>query len=61
MFEDLQRAIESVEPYVKQRIGEFKRLRSEGITHYDFRPFLNLELDADIFSELCFCLLTANS
>jgi N-glycosylase/DNA lyase len=61
MFEDLQRAIESVMPYVKQRIGEFKRLRDEGITHYDFRPFLKIELDADIFSELCFCLLTANS
>ncbi len=61
MFEDLQKAIASVGPYVKQRIDEFKRLRNEGITHYDFRPFLNLELDADIFSELCFCILTANS
>ena len=53
--------IPRVERYVKQRIGEFKRLGSEGKTHYDFRPFLDIDYEAGIFSELCFCVLTANS
>jgi len=61
VFEDIKKAKEKVEAYVKRRLAEFKRLGEEGITHYDFRPFLDVELDADIFSELCFCILTANS
>ncbi|WP_461830181.1 N-glycosylase/DNA lyase, partial [Aquifex sp.] len=47
--------------YVEQRIKEFKTLGEEGKTHYDFRPFLDIDYDAGVFSELCFCLLTANS
>ena len=61
MFEEIIEAKEKVEDIVNQRLKEFKRLREEGITHYNFRPFLDLEYDADVFSELCFCLLTANS
>jgi N-glycosylase/DNA lyase len=50
-----------VEKYVKGRISEFRRLGEEGRTLFDFRPFLNISYEAGIFSELCFCLLTANS
>ncbi len=61
MFEDIERAIKLVESYVKKRVEEFRKLRDVGITHYDFRPFLDVDLEADVFSELCFCILTANS
>jgi len=61
MFEDLLEVKERVEPYVKQRLSEFKRLGKEGKTWFDFRPFANYAYEADIFSELCFCILTANS
>jgi thermostable 8-oxoguanine DNA glycosylase len=29
--------------------------------YFNFKPFLDAEYKADLFSELCFCLLTANS
>jgi len=53
--------IPKVERYVKQRTAEFKRLGREGRTHFNFRPFLEVEYEAGLFSELCFCVLTANS
>ncbi len=59
--EKVRETIPEVERYVKQRINEFRTLGREGKTHYDFRPFLEIEYDAGIFSELCFCILTANS
>jgi N-glycosylase/DNA lyase len=61
MFEDIIEAKASVGHFVNKRVEEFKKLGREGITFYDFRPFLDVQLEADIFSELCFCLLTANS
>lgn len=61
MFEDILEAKHQVEKYVKKRMEEFSSLKEKGITHYDFRPFLQVDFYADTFSELCFCLLTANS
>ncbi|ADC89833.1 DNA-(apurinic or apyrimidinic site) lyase [Thermocrinis albus DSM 14484] len=61
MQDELLLIKEKVGQYVDRRIGEFERLGREGRTHYDFRPFLDVDMDTDIFSELCFCILTANS
>lgn len=60
-IEKVKEIIPKIERFVRQRIEEFKRLGREGRTHYDFRPFLDIDFDAGLFSELCFCLLTANS
>ena len=60
-IEEIKRVIPEVKTYVDQRVKEFKTLGEKGKTHYDFRPFLDINYDAGIFSELCFCLLTANS
>ncbi len=60
-IEEIKKAIEEVKIYVDRRMKEFERLGKEGITHYNFKPFLDIEFDAGIFSELCFCILTANS
>ncbi|GAB6066338.1 N-glycosylase/DNA lyase [Aquifex pyrophilus] len=60
-IEEIKKVIPQVERYVKQRMNEFERLGREGKTHFDFRPFLDIDYDAGIFSELCFCILTANS
>ncbi|MBK3331850.1 N-glycosylase/DNA lyase [Persephonella atlantica] len=60
--EEIQRVKPEVERYVRQRISEFKSLRENNLTTFDFRPFVNIEpYQADIFSEACFCILTANS
>jgi len=59
--EKLRKAILEAEKYVHQRIEEFEKLGEKGETLFNFEPFLNLTLKADTFSELCFCLLTANS
>ncbi|MCX7759571.1 MAG: N-glycosylase/DNA lyase [Hydrogenothermaceae bacterium] len=51
-----------VEQFVKERISQFKTLRENGLTTFSFKPFLDIEpYLADIFSESCFCILTANS
>lgn len=60
-LEEIKKVIPEVKTFVDKRIEEFKRLGEEGKTHYDFRPFLDLDYEAGIFSELCFCILTANS
>ncbi len=60
-MEELKVALTKVKPFVKKRIFEFERLLREGETEFDFRPFLNLKFKTDLFSELCFCILTANS
>ncbi len=60
-IEKVKEVIPKVGPYVSQRIGEFRKLGKEGGTHYDFRPFLDIDFEAGLFSELCFCILTANS
>ena len=57
---ELREVIPSVKEYVLRRIEEFRELGEKGRTRYDFSPFLDLKFEAGIFSELCFCLLTAN-
>lgn len=61
MFEDLLAVREKVRPYVEDRLSQFRELGQKGRTTFDFRPFADYVYEADIFSELCFCLLTANS
>jgi len=51
----------SLKDIVQKRIEEFKELGSKGRTMFDFKPFLNIELETGVFGELCFCFLTANS
>jgi N-glycosylase/DNA lyase len=46
---------------VEKRIQEFKELGANGKTRFDFRPFLDIDLETGLFGELCFCFLTANS
>jgi len=60
-IEEVKSVIPRVERYVKQRMEEFERLGKGGKTHFDFRPFLDIDYDAGLFSELSFCILTANS
>lgn len=60
--DEIIKARKEVEKYVKQRISEFKNLKEKNLTTFNFRPFLDIEpYQADIFSEACFCILTANS
>lgn len=61
--EDIILAVKlEIEPFVKERVSQFKNLKENGITTFSFKPFLNIEpYQADIFSESCFCILTANS
>ncbi len=47
--------------YVKKRVEEFERLGKKGRTVFNFRPFLDLKLRADVKTELAFCISTANS
>ncbi|MFN3870126.1 MAG: N-glycosylase/DNA lyase [Aquificaceae bacterium] len=61
MFEELIALKEKIGDHVKRRLLEFKRLGKEGRTTFDFRPYASYVYEADLFSELCFCLLTANS
>ncbi|MFN3975933.1 MAG: N-glycosylase/DNA lyase [Aquificaceae bacterium] len=61
MFEELTALKEKIGEHVKGRLLEFKRLGKEGRTTFDFRPYADYVYEADIFSELCFCILTANS
>ncbi len=61
MFEELQELREKIKPYIDKRLSEFKELGKTGKTTFDFRPFADYVYTADLFSELCFCLLTANS
>lgn len=53
---------EKVQPYITERIFQFRQLRETGKTIFSFYPFLDVKpYEADIFSEACFCILTANS
>lgn len=61
MFEEILKIKEKVKPYVDRRLSEFKELGERGKTTFDFRPFADHVYEADLFSELCFCILTANS
>lgn len=46
---------------ISRRLEEFRLLGKRGQVTFDFRPFLELEIDATIESELAFCISTANS
>ena len=46
---------------VKRRIEEFNTLGNVGFTVFDFSPFLKLKIKATLWSELAFCISTANS
>jgi len=59
--EKLRRLIPRIGTYVRKRTEEFRTLGRRGETFFDFRPFADLAFETDLFSELCFCLLTANS
>jgi N-glycosylase/DNA lyase len=61
VFEDVLLAKEKVGSFVHRRLEEFENLGKFGETYFNFKPFLDAEYKADLFSELCFCLLTANS
>jgi N-glycosylase/DNA lyase len=59
--EVILKATFEVKPYVDQRISQFKSLKEKGLTIFDFKPFVDIKpYEADIFSEACFCILTAN-
>lgn len=47
--------------YIDKRIKEFEILGKNGVVKFDFKPFLELEIEATIESELVFCISTANS
>lgn len=53
---------EKVQPYIVERINQFKQLKNTGKSVFSFQPFLDVgPYEADLFSEACFCILTANS
>ena len=58
--EDLIKTKEEIRPYLEARLREFRELGTRGETTFNFHPFLELSFKADLFSELAFCLLTAN-
>lgn len=49
------------ESIIGQRIKEFETLGRKGRTTFDFSPFVELEVEATLQSELAFCISTANS
>lgn len=50
-----------VHEIVRRRLKEFEELGSKGYATFDFSPFLDLKLNANIQTELAFCISTANS
>lgn len=46
---------------ISKRLREFDKLGKEGVTRFDFKPFLDLEIEANLETELAFCIATANS
>ncbi len=46
--------------HIEKRLNEFKRLGKYSKTLFDFNPYINIRYEADLLSELCFCILTAN-
>ncbi len=49
------------ESIIDQRIKEFETLGNKGRVIFDFSPFIELEVEATLQSELAFCISTANS
>ena len=50
-----------IEKAILRRLKEFRQLGEKGEVVFDFRPFLDLSLKANIKTELAFCISTANS
>lgn len=51
----------NVHNYIKNRILEFSSIKDTGYTEFNFAPYLEIPAyKVDIFSEACFCILTAN-
>ena len=51
----------SVITSIAQRINSFTKIKETGFTYFNFYPYLNIKpYKVDIFSEACFCILTAN-
>ncbi len=46
---------------IKKRLRDFELLGSRGFVEFDFSPFLDLKIRANIKTELAFCISTANS
>jgi len=54
--------IDSIKSFkIKQRLREFEELGKKGSVLFDFKPFLNLRIKANLKTELAFCISTANS
>ena len=51
----------TIESIIKKRLKEFEQLGKVEYTTFDFSPFLDLKLRANLKTELAFCISTANS
>jgi len=51
----------TIESIIKKRLKEFEQLGKVEYTIFDFSPFLDLKLRANLKTELAFCISTANS
>ncbi|HIP25548.1 MAG TPA: N-glycosylase/DNA lyase [Archaeoglobus profundus] len=51
----------NIEYFIKKRLKEFEQLGKIKYTIFDFSPFLDLKLKANLKTELAFCISTANS
>ncbi len=60
-LESFLEEIKPLKPHVRKRLKEFERFKREKKTFFDFRPFLDISFETDIYGEILFCTLTANS
>ena len=60
-LDDVRKAKLEVGSHVAERIEQFRTLGREGEVRFDFNPFEPFVFEASIFTELMFCLSTANS
>lgn len=58
---EIPKVSEEIWNVIIKRIREFEELGKNGATTFDFKPFLELELEATLETELAFCISTANS
>jgi len=60
IVQQILRTKKEVSDHLSRRLREFRKLGKEGETIFNFMPFLDLTFRGDLFSELAFCLITAN-
>jgi N-glycosylase/DNA lyase len=60
-LEDIKKARTRIGFSVAERIGQFETLGKRGKVRFNFNPFEPFVFEASIFTELMFCLSTANS